>query len=229
MTIRAPHLSKKLPREVQPPQFVPNLLVTTLLAVAPFVQHDWPNPQPFVKQQLTLQENISTPIREEILEDLLVSVDWTYKFIPWPQQRFTYGSPTALIQLEPIAGDPFFQTEWPQPEPLPTQQPPQFGTLLPLIFAEPEPPFFELKWPDPESFKRQTPFQVGTLLPLIFAEPEPPFQEIKWPTPPAKPTQTPFQVGTLLPLIDKPFNQNEWPNPTLNFILVPSPESGQTA
>jgi len=116
---------------------------------------------------------------------------------------------------------PFEQSDWITPPAKPTQQPFQVGTLLPLIFAEPEPPFMEIKWPVPPAKPTQQPFQVGSPYVLIGEAGEKPFDQLDWITPPAKPTQQPFQVGTQLPTAEvfDAFFQHDWPNPTVDIKI----------
>jgi len=71
--------------------------------------------------------------------------------------------------------DPFFQTEYPQPEPLPTQTPSSHPKSLALV----EPPaaidpFFQTEYPQPQPLMMQTPTPHPKSIALV--EPAAPIQ-----------------------------------------------------
>lgn len=125
-----------------------------------------------------------------------------------------------LTTLVVVAAVPFAQTDWPNPEPLPTQQPLQLGMPLVILEDAGEKPFNQLDWPNPTLATHiQTPVQIGASIVLSV-----PFRQTQWPNPTVDVlVQPPFQVGSSLNLIEtggeKPFAQTDWPNP----ILPPVP------
>ncbi|MCZ6775265.1 MAG: hypothetical protein O7D34_02270, partial [Ignavibacteria bacterium] len=164
MTIRVPHFSKLIPRKVQQPHLVANLLVTTLAvaAAAPFVPLE-----PFVPQQLVVQQpvQLSSPVSllEVIVEKPFAQHDW-----PNPRTTRLYEVLQRSQAITEIVTVPFTQLDWPNPTvDRQVQQPFQFSSPLTLIGIVGEKPFNQTDWPNPKPLFTQQPAQLSKSIALV--------------------------------------------------------------
>lgn len=230
MTIRAPHFSTKIPAEQQPVIDFPNLLVTTLaVATLPFALYDWPQPEPVDIQQPDQRGVplvILSPDQSVHRSPLIVP-----HFPATTQQPEQLPTPLALLSEAVPAGDPFYQTDWPNPTTVAGQAADQLPAPLALLFVEPaaDAPFYQTDWPIPfvEPFVEADQGQIP--LPIRVDAGDKPFLLSEWPEPELVPIQQPPDLGISValataPEAGDPFYQTEWPVPEFEDIQQPGPE-----
>ncbi len=196
MTIRAPHFSPRREQRTQTPQVVPNLLLTTLLAV-PIAQHDWPNPETPPTQQ-PLQLGMPLAILVDAGEKPFNQLDWPNPTLATQiQTPFQLGAPIVLS-----VGDPFRQTEWPNPtvEVL-VQTPFQVGSSLNLIETGGEKPFAQTEWPNPILPPVPITLQRGSSTDLLTSFVPKPFNQLDWPNPTISPVPISWHAGGSINLL----------------------------
>lgn len=215
MTIRAPHFSKRVERDVQPPPAVPNLLITTLAVAAvaaPFSQTDWPNPR-----SERLYEVLQTGRAVTAIQPPFKQTDWPNPQLEHhPQAQQTVKS-IALVEAA-AAAQLIRQSDWPNPQTQPIQESVQAGMPLGILEDAGEKPFLLSEWPQPEPDRTVQLEQISKSIALV--EPQDPFFQTEWPNPEIRAVQQPLEFINVLALPgEKPFAQTEWPNPTLRVHI----------
>lgn len=162
MTIRAPHLSPKRERRIQPALVVPNLLVTTL-AVA-FSQSDWPNPQS-VETQQPVQLGMPLTILADAGDKPFLQTDWPNPLIEGQQEPDNRGS---FLPLTVAPAKPFSQLDWPNPTvSILIQTPFQVGSSLTILEDAGDKPFVQYDWIRPGPAQTVQLEQIRTSIALI--------------------------------------------------------------
>ena len=161
MTIRAPHFTKRVAREVQQPHPVTNLLVTTLaVAGIPFLPIDQVAPH-----SLPVQE----PFQQISFIPLITAAGDPFAHHDWPNPQIEpIQEPVQLrTQLPEIVdpGTPVSPPQFDNPDFPIAQEPYNIGTFLPLTVVA-QYRFLEYELSRPEFPIAQQPNYIGNSLPV---------------------------------------------------------------
>jgi len=192
-------ITRHYPEPTQEPlQFnAPSVLLGVPEAPVPFAQYAWINPEPLPTQE-SIQHSSFVPLLDRA--PVVTRHEWPNPQIPEQRQIQGYQLALSLI-VAPPPDKPFAQYEWPQPDPLPTQQP--HPDSVPQVITLPDDSVMRLALmaghhPLPTQQPEPLPVSIALLTGVVGPKP---FNQLDWPNPEPLPTQQIDPVQGSLSLI----------------------------
>lgn len=141
----------RYPVQPEPP---PNVVLTTVIVLAPFYQVDWPNPQA-VRQPQDNRGWVRAANVQLIGQDRFFAAAGQAPVYDYQNPQRPRGPAQADCQSSILVGlfaRPFYQTDWPLPQRLryPVQSEPPPNLLMTVSYVAVY-PFALLEWPNPQT------------------------------------------------------------------------------